>query len=41
MVTSRAEMEWNIDETFWTFEDKFHHQNLIGNCKINSAKLAL
>jgi hypothetical protein len=24
MVTSRAEMEWNINETFWAFEDKFH-----------------
>jgi hypothetical protein len=24
VVASRAEMEWNINETFWTFEDKFH-----------------
>jgi hypothetical protein len=23
-MTSRAEMEWDIDKTFWTFEDKFH-----------------
>jgi hypothetical protein len=24
VVTSWAEMKWDINETFWTFEDKFH-----------------
>jgi len=23
-MASGAKMEWNINETFWTFEDKFH-----------------
>ena len=24
VMTPRAEMERNIDQTFWTFKDKFH-----------------
>jgi hypothetical protein len=24
VMTSGTEMEWDVNETFWTFKDKFH-----------------
>jgi hypothetical protein len=33
VVASRAEMEWNINETFWTFEDKFHFLTPMFKCQ--------